>query len=84
MQLAEQRLAGVLALPAARRDLYLAVLRAWLGANGSWDLTASTVSLHRNSVRRHIGTIGELLHVDLTEATIRMELLLALSFIKTS
>ncbi|WP_418907652.1 PucR family transcriptional regulator [Glutamicibacter endophyticus] len=80
-QLAEETLAGVLELPAKRRRLYLQVLRAWLAANGSWDVTAGAIDLHRNSVRRHIASIGELLDLDLSEAAVRIELYLALSFL---
>ncbi len=57
--LADRLLAPVLALEPERRDALLGILRAWLGENGSWDATAKTTGLHRNSVRRQIGVIAE-------------------------
>lgn len=80
-RLARRTLAGVLELPPARRDLYLKVLRAWLAAHGSWDATAAQVELHRNSIRRHITSIGDLLDADLARAETRTELLLALQLL---
>ncbi|HKU10191.1 MAG TPA: PucR family transcriptional regulator [Sinomonas sp.] len=66
---------------AARAELLLRVLRAWLGANGSWDASASALGLHRNSVRRHISAISDLLDKDLQDAGVRAELWLALQFV---
>jgi purine catabolism regulator len=78
--LAGRLLAPVLGLEAERRDSLLGILRAWLGANGSWDATAKATGLHRNSVRRHIGTLAELLDLDLNEAQARAELWIALQY----
>ncbi|WGW12364.1 PucR family transcriptional regulator [Saxibacter everestensis] len=64
-----------------RRRLLLDVLRTWLEANGNWDATAKASGLHRNSVRRHIGSIGELLELDMNDAHVRMNLLAALGFV---
>lgn len=79
--LARQTLAPILDLPEARRDLYLEVLRGWLEANGSWDQTSKNIDLHRNSVRRHIAAIGEVLDQDLNLAETRHQLYLALTLL---
>lgn len=78
--LAARLLAPVLALEPERRDALLGILRAWLGENGSWDSTAKATGLHRNSVRRHIGTLAELLELDLNRAQARAELWIALQY----
>jgi PucR family transcriptional regulator, purine catabolism regulatory protein len=78
--LAARLLAPVLRLDAERRDALLGILRAWLGENGSWDATAKATGLHRNSVRRHIGTLAELLDLDLNQAQARAELWIALQY----
>lgn len=80
-QLAAHLLGNLLQLPAKRRELYLQVLRAWLDANGSWDATAAAIDVHRNSVRRHIASISEILDMDLSRAEVRHELFLALRFL---
>ena len=78
--LADRLLAPLLALEPERRDTLLGVLRAWLGENGSWDATAKSTGLHRNSVRRQIGVIAELLGLDLNQAQARAELWIALQY----
>lgn len=78
--LAERLLQPVLALEPDRRDPLLAVLRGWLGENGSWDGSAKTLGLHRNSVRRQIGVLAELLQMDLNQAQVRAELWIALQY----
>ena len=78
--LATRLLAPVLRLESERRDALLGTLRAWLGENGSWDATAKATGLHRNSVRRHIGTLAELLDLDLNQAQVRAELWIALQY----
>ncbi|UKA51038.1 PucR family transcriptional regulator [Arthrobacter sp. FW305-123] len=80
-QLAERLLAPVLALEADRRDPLLSVLRGWLSENGSWDGSAKLLGLHRNSVRRQIGVLGELLDMDLNQAQVRAELWFALQYV---
>ncbi|MFQ4149873.1 PucR family transcriptional regulator [Arthrobacter sp. LAPM80] len=80
-QLAEHMLGDLLQLPTKRRELYLQVLRSWLDTNGSWDATAAAIDLHRNSVRRHIASITEILDMDLTRAAVRYELFVALRFL---
>lgn len=78
--LAERLLQPVLELEPDRRDPLLAVLRGWLGENGSWDGSAKRLGLHRNSVRRQIGVLGELLQMDLNQAQVRAELWIALHY----
>ncbi|HSN35559.1 MAG TPA: PucR family transcriptional regulator, partial [Arthrobacter sp.] len=78
--LAARLLAPVLALAPERRDALLGILRAWLGENGSWDATAKTTGLHRNSIRRQIGMLAELLELDLNQAQARAELWIALQY----
>ncbi|MCB5281375.1 hypothetical protein BJQ89_01120 [Arthrobacter sp. ES1] len=79
--LATRLLAPVLALEPERRDNLIGILRAWLGANGSWDATAKSTGLHRNSVRRQIGILAELLDLDLNAAQARAELWFALQYV---
>ena len=64
-----------------RRSAQLAVLRTWLGENGSWDATAKALGLHRNSVRRQINALAELLDTDLNQAQVRAELWFALQYV---
>ena len=70
----------VLQQDADRRDAQLGVLRTWLGENGSWDATAKALGLHRNSVRRQINALADVLQMDLNEAQVRAELWFALQF----
>ncbi|NUT70660.1 PucR family transcriptional regulator [Pseudarthrobacter sp. C4D7] len=78
--LAERLLQPVLALEADRRHQLLEVLRGWLGENGSWDASAKLLGLHRNSVRRQVGVLGDLLQLDLNQAQVRAELWIALQY----
>ncbi|MDQ0802050.1 PucR family transcriptional regulator [Arthrobacter sp. SLBN-112] len=78
--LAERLLHPVLALEPDRRDPLLAVLRGWLTENGSWDGSAKLLGLHRNSVRRQIGVLADLLGMDLNQAQVRAELWIALQY----
>jgi len=78
--LAERLLQPVLALEPDRRHPLLSVLRGWLSENGSWDASAKLLGLHRNSVRRQIGVLGELLQMDLNQAQVRAELWIALQY----
>lgn len=79
--LARELLAPLTEVSAPRGELLLRVLHAWLEANGSWDASASALGLHRNSVRRHIGAVSELLGRDLNDAGVRAELWMALRFL---
>jgi purine catabolism regulator len=78
--LAARLLEPVLALEPERRDTMLGILRAWLGENGSWDATAKVTGLHRNSVRRQIGVLSELLGTDFNQAQARAEFWIALQY----
>ncbi|MFJ6156516.1 PucR family transcriptional regulator [Pseudarthrobacter sp. NPDC092184] len=79
--LAARLLAPVLEQDAERRTSQLRVLRSWLGAHGSWDATAKDLGLHRNSVRRQINGVEELLGMDLGQAQTRAELWIALQYV---
>lgn len=79
--LAARLLAPVLELDAERRASQLRVLQSWLAAHGSWDAAAKDLGLHRNSVRRQINGVAELLGVDLGQAQARAELWIALQFV---
>ncbi|WP_326957793.1 MULTISPECIES: PucR family transcriptional regulator [unclassified Arthrobacter] len=79
--LATRLLGPALLLEPQKRDALLGVLSAWLGANGSWDATAKSTGLHRNSIRRQIGILGELLEMDLNQAQARAELWIALQYV---
>ena len=46
----------------------------------SWDATAKALGLHRNSVRRQINAVAELLDTDLNQAQVRAELWIALQY----
>ena len=72
---------GSFPLDAERRASQLRVLRSWLGAHGSWDATAKDLGLHRNSVRRQINGVAELLGIDLGQAQARAELWIALQYV---
>lgn len=78
---ADRLLAPLEQLPEQRRELLLATLRCWLDAHGSWDACSRRLGLHRNSVRRHVQQVAELLGVDLDDARVRAELLIALQFV---
>lgn len=80
--LAERLLGPLLSLEPERRDPLLSVLRGWLTENGSWDASAKLLGLHRNSVRRQIGVIAELLDMDLNAAQVRAELWIALQYVE--
>lgn len=67
-----------------RRNAQLAVLRTWLAENGSWDATAKALGLHRNSVRRQVNALAELLDTDLNLAQVRAELWFALQYVDDS
>lgn len=82
--LAARLLAPVLEQEPDRRDAQLQVLQAWLAANGNWDATAKDLGLHRNSVRRQINALAELLNLDLGAASTRAELWFALQFANTA
>ncbi|WP_346097582.1 helix-turn-helix domain-containing protein, partial [Streptomyces olivaceiscleroticus] len=59
--------------PALRETLH-----TWLSLHGSWDRTATALSLHRNTVRQRIARTAALLDTDLDDPQVRMELWFAL------
>ncbi|WP_051839643.1 PucR family transcriptional regulator [Streptomyces sp. NRRL F-5126] len=76
---ARRTLAPLLDDPEGRGGAELAeVLRVWLACHGGWDRTAQLTGLHRNSVRHRVRRAEQLLGADLSDATARAELLLAL------
>ena len=79
--LATRLLEPVLAQEPDRRSSQLGVLKSWLGENGNWDATAKVLGLHRNSVRRQINALAELLAMDLGSAQVRAELWIALQYV---
>jgi purine catabolism regulator len=79
--LAGRLLEPVISQDSDRRAAQLSVLRAWLGENGNWDATAKALGLHRNSVRRQINAVAELLDTDLNQAQVRAELWIALQYV---
>ncbi|WP_424464405.1 PucR family transcriptional regulator ligand-binding domain-containing protein [Pseudoclavibacter helvolus] len=80
--LAERRLEPLLALDTETRATRLALLRAWLHANGHWDATGRELGMHRNSVRRGIDQLRGLLGLDLDDARVRAELVIALEYVE--
>jgi PucR family transcriptional regulator, purine catabolism regulatory protein len=78
--LAARLLAPILELDTERRASQLRVLRSWLAAHGSWDAAAKDLGLHRNSVRRQINAVADLLGMDLGQAQTRAELWIALQY----
>jgi purine catabolism regulator len=79
--LAARLLEPVLAQEPDRRSSQLSVLKSWLGENGNWDASAKVLGMHRNSVRRQINALAELLAMDLGSAQVRAELWIALQYV---
>ena len=79
--LAARLLEPVLAQEPDRRSSQLSVLKSWLGENGNWDASAKVLGMHRNSVRRQINALAELLSMDLSSAQVRAELWIALQYV---
>lgn len=71
------------ALLAPLNGAQAATLRAWLAHHGSWDRTAATLGVHRNTVRQRIARAAALLDRDLDDADTRMELWFALRALDT-
>ena len=67
---------------AGRGDL-VASLRAWLAHHGQWDPAAAALGVHRHTLRRRMGLVGQLLGRDLDSPTVRSELWLALEVAAT-
>ncbi|MER5435148.1 PucR family transcriptional regulator [Streptomyces sp. NPDC002588] len=62
-------------------QVLLDTLRTWLTHHGSWDRTAATLRIHRNTVRHRLGRVADLLDVDLQDPGVRMELWFALQWL---
>ncbi|MFF4507460.1 PucR family transcriptional regulator [Streptomyces sp. NPDC001401] len=59
----------------------LDTLRTWLTLHGSWDRTAATLQVHRNTVRHRLARVADFLDVDLQDPGVRMELWFALQWL---
>ncbi|MGW1621983.1 PucR family transcriptional regulator [Streptomyces sp. NPDC002172] len=64
--------------PLSAHPALVDTLRTWLSLHGSWDRTAVALSVHRNTVRQRIARSAELLHAELDDPDVRMELWFAL------
>ncbi|MFF5143764.1 PucR family transcriptional regulator ligand-binding domain-containing protein [Streptomyces sp. NPDC013157] len=64
--------------PLSAHPALVETLRTWLSLHGSWDRTAVALSVHRNTVRQRIARSSELLHAELDDPDVRMELWFAL------
>ncbi|MGW9042240.1 helix-turn-helix domain-containing protein [Streptomyces lydicus] len=73
-----RRHARTLLAPLADSPPLLATLHNWLSLHGNWDRTATSLGIHRNTVRQRISRIATLLDTDLDDADVRMELWFAL------
>lgn len=56
----------------------LASLRSYLVAHGHWEGAAAQLGVHRHTLRGRIARVQDILDVDLTDARVRAELLLAI------
>ena len=63
--------------------ILLNTLHTWLTHHGSWDRTAATLQVHRNTVRHRLARVSEALGVDLQDPGVRMELWFALQWLGT-
>ncbi|MFF7470335.1 PucR family transcriptional regulator ligand-binding domain-containing protein [Streptomyces sp. NPDC008092] len=70
--------ARALLAPLAEHPALTETLRTWLSLHGSWDRTAVALAVHRNTVRQRIARSAELLHAELDDPDVRMELWFAL------
>ncbi|MFF0460796.1 helix-turn-helix domain-containing protein [Streptomyces mexicanus] len=75
---ARQAAAHARALLAPLTPVLTETLRAWLSLHGSWDRTATALGVHRNTVRHRITRCAAVLHADLDDPDVRMELWFAL------
>ncbi|WP_372444761.1 PucR family transcriptional regulator [Crossiella equi] len=73
--------AATVLTPLQPHPALLTTLRAWLAANGNWETTATTLNLHRNTIRHRIATIERTLPCDLSNPDTRTELWLALRWL---
>jgi purine catabolism regulator len=80
---AESLLAPLVEHDRAGRGDLVASLRAWLAHHGQWDPAAAALGVHRHTLRRRMGLVGQLLGRDLDSPTVRSELWLALEVAAT-
>ncbi|MFI7098565.1 helix-turn-helix domain-containing protein [Streptomyces sp. NPDC050161] len=73
-----QQHARALLAPLADSPPLLSTLHNWLSQHGNWEATATTLGIHRNTVRQRITRIAALLDTDLDDPDVRMELWFAL------
>ncbi|MFJ2773478.1 PucR family transcriptional regulator ligand-binding domain-containing protein [Streptomyces sp. NPDC087300] len=71
--------ARVLLSPLSDNEALTTTLRTWLSLHGSWDRTAVSLGVHRNTVRQRITRCATLLTADLDDPDVRMELWFALN-----
>ncbi len=77
--LAERRLAALMAMPDSARERAIATLRAWLDAHGDVSAAAETLHVHPQTVRYRLSALRESLGDGaLDDAGSRLELALAL------
>ncbi|WP_455360134.1 PucR family transcriptional regulator [Streptomyces sp. SYSU K21746] len=67
--------------PVADSAALTETLRAWLSLHGSWDRTAVSLGVHRNTVRQRIARCAALLDADLDDPDVRMDLWFALRWL---
>ncbi|MFF4255372.1 PucR family transcriptional regulator [Streptomyces sp. NPDC001663] len=80
-ELARTRFAPLDRVGAPGAPVLLETLRTWLTLHGSWDRTAATLQVHRNTVRHRLARVADLLGVDLQDPGVRMELWFALQWL---
>ena len=68
----------LVAYDAAHGTALVASVRAFLEANGHWESAAAGLDVHRHTLRNRIARAEQVLDVDLGDARVRAELLLAL------
>ncbi|MCB5911992.1 helix-turn-helix domain-containing protein [Streptomyces pinistramenti] len=73
-----QQHARALLAPLTDSPPLLTTLHNWLSQHGNWETTATTLGIHRNTVRQRITRIAGLLGTDLDDPDVRMELWFAL------
>ena len=61
-----------------RGDL-VASVRAWLGHNGQWDAAATSLGIHRHTLRYRMRRVEELLGKDVDDPDVRADLWIALA-----
>ena len=80
-ELARTRFAPLDRVGAPGAPVLVETLRTWLTLHGSWDRTAATLQVHRNTVRHRLARVADLLDVDLQDPGVRMELWFALQWL---